>query len=108
MNDDKTDDPWELMRSCLERGPRLAVCTRGTQGAVALEIDGTHHEVAAVRADVVDTNGAGDAFMAGLLAATLRGASVGEALKAAAIQARFAVESEHLHPVLSRGRTLGD
>lgn len=102
MNDDKTDDPWELMRSCLERGPRLAVCTRGAQGAVALDSDGTHHEVAAVHADVVDTNGAGDAFMAGLLAATLSGASVGEALKAAAIQATVAIESEHLHPVLGR------
>lgn len=100
MNEDQTDDPWKLMRSCLEQGPRLAVCTRGAHGAVALEIDGTQHEVAAVPAHVVDTNGAGDAFMAGLLAASLRGASVGDALKAAAMQASLAVESEHLHPVL--------
>lgn len=100
MNDDRTDDPWELMRSCLARGPRLAVCTRGAAGAVALEADGTRHEVAAVPADVVDTNGAGDAFMAGFLAASLQGASVAESLKAAAVQARVAIESEHLHPVL--------
>ncbi|MDV2981319.1 MULTISPECIES: carbohydrate kinase family protein [Pseudarthrobacter] len=101
MNDDKTDDPWKLMRSCLERGPRLAVCTRGAHGAVALESDGTQHEVAAVPAHVVDTNGAGDAFMAGFLAASLRAASVGDALKAAAMQASLAIESEHLHPVLA-------
>lgn len=100
MNDDRTDDPWELMRSCLARGPRLAVCTRGAAGAVALEADGTRHEVAAVPADVVDTNGAGDAFMAGFLGASLQGASVAESLKAAAVQARVAIESEHLHPVL--------
>lgn len=100
MNDDQTEDPWELMRSCLERGPRLAVCTRGAQGALALEKNGKQHEVEAVPADVVDTNGAGDAFMAGLLAATLRGASVDDALRAAAIQARVAIESEHLHPGL--------
>lgn len=102
MNDDRTDDPWELMRSCLARGPRLAVCTRGAEGAVALEADGTRHQVAAVPAEVVDTNGAGDAFMAGFLAATLHGASIADSLKAAAVQARVAIGSEHLHPVLGR------
>ncbi|MCB5276073.1 Acarbose 7(IV)-phosphotransferase [Arthrobacter sp. SO5] len=102
MNDDRTDDPWELMRSCLERGPRLAVCTRGAAGAIALEENGTQHEVDAVPAKVVDTNGAGDAFMAGFLAATLHGAPVARALRAAAAQARIAIESEHLHPVLGR------
>lgn len=102
MNDDRTNDPWELMSSCLARGPRLAVCTRGAHGALALEADGTRHEVAAVPADVVDTNGAGDAFMAGFLAATLHGASVADALKGASAQARVALESEHLHPILGR------
>ncbi|PPB50335.1 carbohydrate kinase family protein [Arthrobacter pityocampae] len=102
MNDDRTDDPWELMRSCLARGPRLAVCTRGAQGAIALEADGTRHDVAASPADVVDTNGAGDAFMAGFLGATLRGASIADSLEAASAQARVAIESEHLHPVLGR------
>ncbi|WP_077488819.1 carbohydrate kinase family protein [Sinomonas mesophila] len=104
MNDDSTGDPWELLRSCLGRGPRLAVCTRGAEGAIALEADGTRHEVAAVPADVVDTNGAGDAFMAGAVAATLHGAPIADALQAAAAQARLALESEHLHPVLARRR----
>lgn len=102
MNDDRTDDPWELMRSCLARGPRLAVCTRGAHGAIALEADGTRHEVAAVPADLVDTNGAGDAFMAGFLGATLHGASMAESFRRASSQARVAIESEHLHPDLGR------
>lgn len=102
MNDDRTDDPWELMRLCLDRGPRLAVCTRGAEGPVALDPDGTRHEVAAVPVNVVDTNGAGDAFMAGFLPATLHGAPVADALQAAAEQARTAIEGEHLHPVLGR------
>ncbi|MFD7076311.1 carbohydrate kinase family protein [Nocardioides sp. NPDC059952] len=100
MNDDGTDDPWKLMASCLERGPRLAVCTLGAKGAIALEADGTRHEVAAVPATVVDTNGAGDAFMAGFLAARLRTEPVDVALRAAAEQARVAIETEHLHPAL--------
>ena len=102
MNDDATEDPWKLMASCLERGPRLAVCTLGAQGAIALEADGTRHEVAATPATVVDTNGAGDAFMAGFLAAWLDEESVDDALRAAAEQARSAIETEHLHPVLGR------
>ncbi|MBC7275653.1 PfkB family carbohydrate kinase [Nocardioides sp.] len=102
MNDDATDDPWRLMASCLERGPRLAVCTLGAKGAIALEADGTRHEVAAVPANVVDTNGAGDAFMAGFLAARLRTEPVAVALRAAAEQARVAIETEHLHPALDR------
>lgn len=102
MDDDRTEDPWDLMRTCLERGPRLAVCTRGAEGAIALEPDGTQHTIAAVPAGVVDTNGAGDAFMAGFLAAALHGTPVPGALKAAAAQARSAIESEHLHPALER------
>lgn len=100
MNDDGTEDPWGLMASCLDRGPGLAVCTLGAKGAIALEADGTRHEVAATPATVVDTNGAGDAFMAGFLAARLRTEPVDVALRAAADQARVAIETEHLHPAL--------
>jgi len=39
--------------------------------------------------------------MTGFLAPTLRGATIDDALTAAAAQARTAVESEHLHPKLS-------
>ncbi|MER7299211.1 PfkB family carbohydrate kinase [Nocardioides sp. NPDC127514] len=102
MNDDGTEDPWGLMASCLDRGPGLAVCTLGAKGAIALEADGTRHEVAATPATVVDTNGAGDAFMAGFLAAWLRTEPVDVALRAAAEQARIAIETEHLHPALAQ------
>ena len=100
LNADRTDDPWALMRACLDRGPRLAVCTLGAEGAIALEVDGTRHRVAAAPARVVDTNGAGDAFMAGFLAAALDGAAVPVALEAAAAQAATAIATRHLHPAL--------
>ncbi|MDI2019803.1 carbohydrate kinase family protein [Paenarthrobacter nicotinovorans] len=101
MSDDSTKDPWELMHSCLSRGPRLAVCTRGAQGAIALDASGNRYEIDAVPADVVDTNGAGDAFMAGFLAASLHGKTIQDSLTAAVAQARIAIESEHLHPKLA-------
>lgn len=102
MNGDATDDPWALMASCLARGPRLAVCTLGAAGAIAVDAAGTRYEVAADPADIVDTNGAGDAFMAGFLAAHLAGAETGECLAAGSAQAVVALESEHLHPALDR------
>ena len=29
MNADKDEDPWLLLRYCVDRGAQLAVCTRG-------------------------------------------------------------------------------
>lgn len=52
---------------------------------------------------LVDTNGAGDAFFAGFLAASLRGAGLEDRLVAGARQAVVALSSEHLHPAISAG-----
>ncbi|MBW9094793.1 carbohydrate kinase family protein [Microbacterium jejuense] len=101
MNDDGTDDPWALMQSCLDRGPRLAVCTLGARGAIALSSTGERAEVPAAPVDVVDTNGAGDAFFAGFLAASLAGEHLEGCLVAGARQATVALGSEHLHPAVA-------
>lgn len=100
MNDDATNDAWALLRSCIDRGPRLAICTLGARGAIAMDAAGHRYEVAAFPASVVDTNGAGDAFFAGFLAAHLAGAGVEECLHAGAGQAVVALGSMHLHPAL--------
>lgn len=57
------------LRRIKAAGPRLVVATRGAEGAVALLPDGSEVAVTGVKADVVDTVGAGDTFNAGLLAA---------------------------------------
>jgi len=61
-------------RDLLERvaalGPRTVVLKQGEHGASAL-IEGSYHERAAWAVDVVDTVGAGDAFVAGYLSAQL-------------------------------------
>ena len=49
-----------------EQGPGLVVVTRGSEGAVAVAASGSVH-VPAPPVEVVDTVGAGDAFMSGLL-----------------------------------------
>ena len=101
MNADKTEDPWLLLGHCVDRGAQLAVCTLGAAGAIALDTHGVQYRVAAEPADVVDTNGAGDAFMAGFLDAYLRGEDTALCLRAAARQATVALSSKHLHPILA-------
>lgn len=101
MNDDATSDPWELMATCLRHGPEMAICTLGARGAVAMNRQGRRWKVAAPKVEVIDSNGAGDAFMAGFLAAYQRGSSVQAALEAAARAAAVALSSRHLHPKLA-------
>ena len=103
MNADKVPDPVDLLRSLTAGGVMLAVCTLGANGALAVDADGEVHRVAAQPVDrVVDTNGAGDGFLAGALHATLDGASVEQALRAGAAQAARALGSRHLSPLLDR------
>jgi sugar/nucleoside kinase (ribokinase family) len=101
MNGDRLDSPHDFLHSCVDRGARLAVCTLGADGAIAVDGDHREHHVAAERvARVVDTNGAGDGFMAGYLAAHLGGADVAGALRAGSRQAARALGTVHLNPIL--------
>ncbi|HWJ67614.1 MAG TPA: carbohydrate kinase family protein [Nocardioides sp.] len=100
MNADATTDPLALLERCLRHGASFAVCTLGADGALALDRTGRVHRVAAVPVDVVDTNGAGDAFFAGALDAHLSGAELPEALAAGAAHASTVLASRHLHPAL--------
>lgn len=100
LNGDATDDPLGLLRACLRFGASFAVCTLGAEGAVAVDAAGRTHRVAAVPTEVVDTNGAGDAFFAGVLHAHLDGADLAEALAAGAAHASGVLRSPHLHPAL--------
>lgn len=99
-NADRLDDPVAFLRSCIEAGATLAVCTLGADGAVAVDADGAEHRVAAIPVDVVDTNGAGDAFLAGVLDARLAGSDLPTALTAGAGSASSVLRTRHLHPVL--------
>lgn len=62
----------EKLQSILELGPSLVVATQGSAGAIAMSSAGIDVETPAVKADVVDTVGAGDTFNAGFLAGLSR------------------------------------
>ena len=101
MNGDRTSSVPELLRACISRGAQVAVCTLGADGALAMDAEGGEHRVPAEPvARVVDTNGAGDGFMAGYLAAHLDGADVRTSLAAGARQAARALGTHQLCPSL--------
>ena len=58
----------------------LVVIKRGAEGAVAGDARGIRCEVGAVRIDVVDTTGAGDAFLAGFVAEMAKGSELEQCL----------------------------
>ena len=100
INGDRIGDPETFLRACVARGATLAICTLGAQGALGIDADGALPRVPAEPAEVVDTNGAGDAFIAGALAATLAGAPTPAVLAAGARQATRALSTRQLSPLL--------
>lgn len=83
----------------VDSGTRVAVCTHGAAGASGLTSGGCWVDIPAVPVtEVVDTNGAGDAFLAGFAVAWHRGNGLGEAMAAGAEAAAVAIQSPDLAP----------
>jgi len=82
-------DAAEAAQAIAELGPSQVVIKLGADGCLAL-IDGKRHEVPAVAVQVVDTVGAGDAFVAGYLAELLAGLPAEERLATAVKTGAFA------------------
>lgn len=99
LSGERLADPEAFLQARIAAGARLAVCTFGAEGAIALERGGDLVRVPAEPvAEVVDTNGAGDAFFAGFLAAHLRGESLESCLRQGARAGAAAVQSRELAP----------
>lgn len=96
--------PEEALAEIAARGPRIVVMTRGAEGALALGVDGIQ-TVPPMPVTVVDTIGAGDAFMASLITSLLDdpdlpsgGAALGRALRRAAVMAGITVSRAGAQP----------
>lgn len=85
---DVTDEA-DLGHALAAMGPREVIVKRGAAGALAV-VEGKLYRQDAVPVDVVDTVGAGDAFIAGYLAERLAGADVPTRLRTGALVGAFA------------------
>lgn len=93
------DTPFEdVAERWLAGRAELVVLTRGAEGADAVSKRGRLHVPSADGGPVVDTVGAGDAFMAGLLDGLLRDLSHQQALERAAVVARRTCERPGADP----------
>lgn len=104
LNDDGMADPVRFLHARVTAGARLGVLTQGAAGATAVTPAGEFHVPCAPVEDIVDTNGAGDAFFAGFLVTHLAGAALEESLRAGHAQAASCLRSPDLAPSVSDRR----
>ena len=85
----------------IEAGATVAVATHGAAGASGMTAERGWIDIPAVPVEsIVDTNGAGDAFLAGFAVSWLATNDLESSLQAGAAQAARAVQSTELAPVL--------
>ncbi len=102
MNSHLHPDWRGFMEDRVAAGTRVGVVTHGSSGASGITATEGWIDVPALPVtDVVDTNGAGDAFFAGFAVAWMDDATLETALAAGAIQAAAAIRSLDLAPMLS-------
>lgn len=87
------DTPQRQLDALLDLGIRCAVVKRGADGAMVATADG-RLSAPAVAVPVIDTVGAGDAFVAGWLADLARGATLRQCLDTALACGAFACTGE--------------
>lgn len=91
------EDHAELTAALAGQGLASVVLTRGGEGAMFTEGDGVT-EVAAPRVEVVDTSGAGDAFVGALSARLAAGTGLQEAVEFAVRVGAYAVQHYGTQP----------
>jgi ribokinase len=93
---------WPVVAQRLRSlGPRAVVITLGSEGALVAGEEGTHR-VPTFPVEVADTTAAGDAFVAGLAVAVLRGMPLLEAVRFANAAGAVAVTRAGAQPSLPR------
>jgi len=81
--DGRWDAPNDSMHGLVDEGASVVVCTLVADGTLAVHFEHRERRVAASTVErIVDTNGAGDGFLAGLFDASLDGADLARAWRA--------------------------
>lgn len=103
MSSDSLPEYRVFMQQQIDAGKQLVVCTHGARGATALTAEGQWIETPALtQYELVDSNGAGDSFFAGLLYGHLQGYDVATSMQLATVSGGLCITARELvHPELS-------
>lgn len=102
MSDEAMPDYRSFMQTQIDAGKSLMVCTHGKRGSTALSRAGEWIETPALNYPLVDSNGAGDSFFAGVLYGQAHEYALAKSLRLGAILGGLTVSSAELfHPDLS-------
>jgi sugar/nucleoside kinase (ribokinase family) len=93
---ERLGDVESFLRRCIDGGATVAIVTCGAAGSVGMDTSRIAVHCAAEPVTVVDTNGAGDAFIAGAIAASLNDLGLKQILESGSQQALRALTSRHL------------
>lgn len=96
VSGDNLPDPRTFMQSMVAMGKRWVVCTFGKGGSLALTAEGRWIETPALPYPLVDSNGAGDNFFAGVLYGVALGYPLEVALRIGTLVGGLCVTSREL------------
>jgi fructokinase len=94
----------DVLRDWLTMGPAIVIVTRGKTGALAHTVSGVRRAAVPADVEVVDTVGAGDSFMGGIIDALWSLGLVG----AMSRPALHAIEDDQVRAILDRASAISD
>lgn len=97
MSSNNMPDYRAFMEHLIKQGKKLILCTHGSRGSTALTREDGWLKIPIVEGyERVDTNGAGDSYMSGLLYGLAKNYSLERAMRCATITAGFCISSREL------------
>lgn len=88
----------EFMEGQIKKGKQLVVCTHGKDGSTALDSHGNWYEQSIIPGyDLIDSNGAGDAYFSGYLYAHFKGHDVPSCMQTGSLVAAMCINSKKLY-----------
>ena len=97
LSSDRLPDYRTFLERMIAQGKQIAICTHGSQGATALTRAGEWIETPAIPGyTLVDSNGAGDSFLAGFIYGRARGYTARQSLELGALAGGLCISSTEL------------
>lgn len=103
VSSDNLPEYKDFMQQQRQQGKELLICTHGAEGATVLDRQGNWYQQDIIQGyELVDSNGAGDAFFSGFLHGYVQGVQVQQCMRYGAMSAAMCINSNKLyHPDLS-------